>query len=395
MRVELLWWEGCPSHPQALADLRDALREEGIGEEVLEVRHIASDEEAERDGLPRVAHDQDRRARTCSRPRPGDPLRPHLPRLPAARRPRLAGARTPRTCARAETSEGEPMSLAIGDQAPGLSLPDTDGEEHALHGDGSRAWWCSPATTARTRSRGTTGSSTPRATTPGRVRFLAGEPQRRRALSGGLARGDARARGGDGGWPLPYLRDESQEAAREYGAKTTPDVFVLDAGGRLRYRGAPDADHMDPSLNAAWLREALDALLAGQEPARPETDPVGCSVKWRSDRRHHALGVARGPSSTASAPACAQLGHAVGAARHATARAPAVVRRLTSSGVSPISTVSTARRVLGGRAVAGHGHEVGARARAGPSRSRPPPGRASARGRRRPASARRWRRGCP
>jgi peroxiredoxin len=86
---------------------------------------------------------------------------------------------------------------------------------------------------------------------------------------------------GDGGWPYPYLRDESQEVARAYGAQTTPDVFVLDAQGILRYRGAPDADHRDEAQNAAWLREALDAVLAGQEPQRPETEPVGCSVKWR------------------------------------------------------------------------------------------------------------------
>jgi hypothetical protein len=33
--------------------------------------------------------------------------------------------------------------------------------------------------------------------------------------------------------------------------------------------------------NAAWLREALDAVLAGEEPARAETEPVGCSVKWK------------------------------------------------------------------------------------------------------------------
>ena len=74
---------------------------------------------------------------------------------------------------------------------------------------------------------------------------------------------------GDGGWPIPYLRDESQEAAREFGAKTTPDVFVFDAEGRLRYRGAPDADHMDPSQDAAWLREALDALLGGRTRSAP------------------------------------------------------------------------------------------------------------------------------
>ncbi|MEA2417905.1 MAG: hypothetical protein QOE60_111, partial [Thermoleophilaceae bacterium] len=84
-----------------------------------------------------------------------------------------------------------------------------------------------------------------------------------------------------GGWPHPYLRDESQEVARAYGAKTTPDVFLLDAALRLRYRGAPDADHRDPEQAAAWLREAIDAVLAGNEPQRPETDPVGCSIKWR------------------------------------------------------------------------------------------------------------------
>jgi hypothetical protein len=80
---------------------------------------------------------------------------------------------------------------------------------------------------------------------------------------------------------MPYLHDADQEAARTYGARTTPDVFVLDAEGRLVYRGAPDADYGDESQNAAWLREALDDLLAGRGVARPRTEPVGCSVKWK------------------------------------------------------------------------------------------------------------------
>jgi hypothetical protein len=85
----------------------------------------------------------------------------------------------------------------------------------------------------------------------------------------------------DGGWPHPYLRDESQEVARAYDAKTTPDVFVLDADLRLRYRGAPDSDHKDAGQRAIWLREALDSVLRGHAPERPETTPVGCSIKWR------------------------------------------------------------------------------------------------------------------
>jgi hypothetical protein len=59
-------------------------------------------------------------------------------------------------------------------------------------------------------------------------------------------------------------------------------LFVLDADQRLAYRGAPDSDHADPAQNAAWLRAALDALLAGEKVARAETPARGCSVKWRS-----------------------------------------------------------------------------------------------------------------
>jgi peroxiredoxin len=79
----------------------------------------------------------------------------------------------------------------------------------------------------------------------------------------------------------PYLRDETQEVAAAWGASVTPEVFVLDSHGRLAYHGAPDADHGEPGLHAAWLREALDSVLAGEPPNRPETRPVGCTIKWR------------------------------------------------------------------------------------------------------------------
>jgi peroxiredoxin len=80
---------------------------------------------------------------------------------------------------------------------------------------------------------------------------------------------------------VPYLRDESQEVASAYDAKTTPDVFVLDADSIVRYRGAPDGDYEDPSENAAWLRAALEAVLEGREPDPAETPPLGCTIKWR------------------------------------------------------------------------------------------------------------------
>jgi hypothetical protein len=85
----------------------------------------------------------------------------------------------------------------------------------------------------------------------------------------------------EGGWPMPYLRDESQEVARAYGRQDDARLLRDRRRGGIAYRGSPDADYADPSHNTAWLRDALDAVLAGAEPAVAETEPVGCSIKWK------------------------------------------------------------------------------------------------------------------
>jgi hypothetical protein len=51
VKVELLWWEGCPSHPETLADLRTVLREEGVDAEV-QLTEVESDEQAQRERFP-------------------------------------------------------------------------------------------------------------------------------------------------------------------------------------------------------------------------------------------------------------------------------------------------------------------------------------------------------
>jgi hypothetical protein len=51
MTVELLWWDGCPSHPEALADLERVLREEGVAAEVTRVE-IDGDEQARSERFP-------------------------------------------------------------------------------------------------------------------------------------------------------------------------------------------------------------------------------------------------------------------------------------------------------------------------------------------------------
>ena len=51
MTVELLWWDGCPSHPEAQAELERILREEGVATEVTRVE-IEDDEQARRERFP-------------------------------------------------------------------------------------------------------------------------------------------------------------------------------------------------------------------------------------------------------------------------------------------------------------------------------------------------------
>jgi hypothetical protein len=51
MRVELLWWEGCPSTPEALADLQRVLHEEGVDAQIEQVE-VLSDEQAREERFP-------------------------------------------------------------------------------------------------------------------------------------------------------------------------------------------------------------------------------------------------------------------------------------------------------------------------------------------------------
>lgn len=84
------------------------------------------------------------------------------------------------------------------------------------------------------------------------------------------------------GFNFPYLHDESQDVAAAYGAERTPEVFVFDRDRRLRYHGAIDDNYDDPQrVERHYLRDALDALLRGEKPVVEETQPIGCTVKWR------------------------------------------------------------------------------------------------------------------
>ena len=69
--------------------------------------------------------------------------------------------------------------------------------------------------------------------------------------------------------------------ARAYGALKTPHFFVFDAKRRLRYTGRMDDNPKDATRASTHeLRDAVEAMLEGQAPAVPRTNPLGCNVKW-------------------------------------------------------------------------------------------------------------------
>ena len=185
------------------------------------------------------------------------------------------------------------MSVDVGDPAPSLRAARHRGRRRTASTAARRPRSSSPATTAPTRWPGTTGCWTSPATTPAaasascsinpndavrypRDSFEAMQERVRR----------------DGGWPAPYLHDATQEVAAAYGARTTPDVFVVDAGGRVAYRGAPDADYDDPApagrvaARGARRRARRPPARATRGPSRSAARSSGAPERRAPAREH-------------------------------------------------------------------------------------------------------------
>lgn len=91
------------------------------------------------------------------------------------------------------------------------------------------------------------------------------------------------------GYPFPYLYDESQDAARAFGAVCTPEFFLFKKDGRRRFELVYHGQYDDsrPSNNMPVtgrdLSMAIDAVLSGQPVPSVQKPSVGCSIKWHPD----------------------------------------------------------------------------------------------------------------
>lgn len=81
-----------------------------------------------------------------------------------------------------------------------------------------------------------------------------------------------------------YLIDESGDTGRAYGAKRTPEMYVINADGVVVYQGAIDdmksVDPADVAKAKNLVAAAIEETLAGKPVSTPKTEAYGCSIKY-------------------------------------------------------------------------------------------------------------------
>jgi peroxiredoxin len=182
-------------------------------------------------------------------------------------------------------AELETFRLKAGDPAPPFSLPGTDGRTWTLADFADRrlllvTFWCNhcpyvQAWEGRMVDLG-------RRYGPQGVGFVLINANDAAAYpTDGFEPMVARAK--EKQYPFPYLRDDTQEVARAYGALVTPHPMLFDRERRLLFQGRIDDSHDHPErVRERYVERALDQALRG-EPVRPQALPVvGCTVKWRA-----------------------------------------------------------------------------------------------------------------
>jgi len=87
--------------------------------------------------------------------------------------------------------------------------------------------------------------------------------------------------------PFAYLHDPKQEVIQQLGAQRTPEVFLFNKDRKLVYQGCIDDNWENANaVMDVFLEDAIESCLDGLEIDHPETEAVGCSVKWLPENVH-------------------------------------------------------------------------------------------------------------
>lgn len=92
-------------------------------------------------------------------------------------------------------------------------------------------------------------------------------------------------RADEAGFTFPYVMDEEQTVFPAFGATKTPHVFVVDKDMKVRYMGGIDDSPQDANgVEVNYIKSAIEAIEAGQEPSPSSTKAIGCGIKSSKPR---------------------------------------------------------------------------------------------------------------
>lgn len=186
-------------------------------------------------------------------------------------------------------SEQPPFTLQIGAFAPPFSLPGTDGKNHSLHDFDKSPFLvifftcnhCPYVIGSDEQTRATADRFIPKG-----VLFV-GINSNSEATKPEDSFEQMVERMKRHHFPWLYLRDESQEIAKAYGALRTPHFFLFDRDRRLVYTGRGiDTPRQGDQAKVFDLDRALEELVSGKPISVPQTNPIGCNVKWKGHDAH-------------------------------------------------------------------------------------------------------------
>ncbi|MDP7029615.1 MAG: redoxin domain-containing protein [Phycisphaerales bacterium] len=186
-----------------------------------------------------------------------------------------------------------PQKAAVGLPAPGFTLTDTDGTQHALSDYAGKIVvleWFNASCPFSGRQSGHAIHSTGKASTlrsqlraiDPTITYLVVDSTARRNTREQVIDSDKKAKAQ---WKIdvPILIDYDGTVGRAFKAETTPHMFVIDAAGVLRYQGAFDNDQQNEKRATAtnYVLKAVQRLKEGAQPTPDSVPAWGCSVKYK------------------------------------------------------------------------------------------------------------------
>jgi peroxiredoxin len=174
--------------------------------------------------------------------------------------------------------------LSLGDQAPAWrNLPGVDGEQHSLTDLKDKklvvvVFTCNSCPIAADYEDRIIAFAKKHAADVGVVAINVN-----RVPADSLERMKERAK--EKNFPYPYLFDESQQIARQYGAVFTPEFFVLNPDRHIAYMGGMDDNSNAAEVKTQFLEPAIEQLLKGEKPQVGESVARGCRIRYARERK--------------------------------------------------------------------------------------------------------------